>query len=443
MRSIPLPKLQIETDRQAKCWLVYVGGICAAVFLATLPLPRVDNHLVGSDGVRYYAITRSVLLDRDFDFTNDYRLLGIQAGLTTTGLPSNQHGIGTAILWMPFFLLAHAISLLLNAFGRSVPTNGMSYIYEASVCLGTIAYATLGFILTYHTIRKLPTSAIGPTFWSVIGMWWATPAIYYLIAEPSMSHALTICTMALFLFTWYALSPNCSMWDWMKLGLATGLVALVRWQDGIIALVPLAELCWWVFQRRLRIGHAIGRLAVFSVPVLLVFSPQFLMWKALYGAFLAIPQGNDFFSWTHPQILRTLFSTRHGLLSWHPVFLLALLGLLPLWKRSRLITLVVLYVFVGELYINSAASRWWADDAFGGRRFVSLIPLLTVPLTALLARMKREWTLILLAGLIVWNGLSLVQYRLRFVSMSEPLTIREMTIGRLLVPFELAQRLLR
>jgi hypothetical protein len=102
------------------------------------------------------------------------------------------------------------------------------------------------------------------------------------------------------------------------------------------------------------------------------------MWHAIYGQWLTIPQGSDFFNWTNPQWLPTLFSTRHGLVAWHPIFLLALLGIVPLWKHHRWLALVVLVAFLAQWYINSAASRWWADDAFGGRRFIGTIPLLTL-----------------------------------------------------------------
>ena len=435
--------LRTETDQQAKHRLVLVGTLCAAIFLATLPLPRVDNHLVGSDGVRYYAITRSLLLDGDFDFRNDYQLLGEHAGLTATGLPANEQGIGTAILWMPFFLVAHVVSLLLNAMGARVPTNGVSYLYEASACLGTIVYATLGFLLTYGTARRILGSPPGRTSWSVVGMWWATPAIYYIIAEPSMSHGLTVFTMATFFALWYPPSPDRSTWHWVKLAGAAGLASLVRWQDGLIILIPLAELCWWVVRRRVSPARALTYLSMSGALILVVFSPQLLMWKTLYGSFLTIPQGTGFFNWSSPHVLATLFSTRHGLISWHPIFLLGVLGLVPLWKEHREVALVILFVFAGELYVNSAVSNWWADDAFGGRRFVSLIPFLTVPLTVVLTRMRRRLVAAVLAALVLWNGLSLIQYRLRFVSMSEPLTIREMTVDRLLVPFRLIQSILR
>jgi hypothetical protein len=93
--------------------------------------------------------------------------------------------------------------------------------------------------------------------------------------------------------------------------------------------------------------------------------------------------------------------------------------------------------------VNSAATRWWQDDAFGGRRFVSLVPLLAMPLAVLLERSKSRWAPAALdLALTAWNGLAMLQYRLGFVSMHESLTWREMTIDRLLLPVQLLQRFL-
>jgi hypothetical protein len=258
-----------------------------------------------------------------------------------------------------------------------------------------------------------------------------------------MSHGITVFTMAAFFSLWYPPSSNRTATHWIVLGLVAGLAALVRWQDGLIILVPLAELSWWALRGIVSPARALAYLGLFLSVIFVVFLPQLFMWKTLYGSFLTIPQGGGFFSWASPHVLAALCSTRHGLITWHPIFLLGVLGLIPLWKVDRRVALLVLFVFAGELYVNSAASHWWADDAFGGRRFVSLIPFLTVPTALLLSRMKKPVAAAVLAALLLWNGLSLAQYRLGFVSMSEALTIREMTVGRLLVPVELVHRLLR
>jgi hypothetical protein len=155
-----------------------------ATFLATIPLPRVDHHLVGGDGIRYFAITRSLLLDHDFDYANDYRLLGEIAQPAVTGHPANPQAMGTSLLWVPFFLMAHAISLVLHLTWQGVKTNGVSYLYEAAACLGTIVYAGLGFLLVARSLAREGLVEPKATAFALAGLWWATPVIYYVVADP-------------------------------------------------------------------------------------------------------------------------------------------------------------------------------------------------------------------------------------------------------------------
>jgi len=432
-----------DDDRHALRWLIGSGLLCLAIFLATVPLPRADGHLIGSDGFAYYAIVRSVALDHDFDFADDYALLGIGRHPSTapTSTPGNPFAIGTAILWLPFFLFAHAIALVLAALGMQTSTDGVGYLYEAAVCCGTIFYAGVGFVLMYRTARRL--FEVRVALLATLAMWWATGAIYYIVAEPSMSHAPTIFSEALFLWLWYPPDRSRTLVQWFVLGLAVALVALVRWQEGLIVLAPAAEL---LLARRARKSPAdlLARAVVFAAGVAFGFLPQIAMWSAVYGKPLTIPQGNDFIQWLQPHPWQMLFSSRHGLMSWHPIFLLAMLGLPSLWRRDRALALVVGAMFVAQLYVNSAVGYWWADDAFGARRFNGLVPLFTLALAALLAATTRRarwstWLTILLA-LVLWNGLSFAQYRLGFVSMNAALTFRQMTIDRLLLPWRLLRR---
>jgi hypothetical protein len=425
-------------------WAVVASGaICALAFVVSIPLPRVDGHLIGSDGVRYYAITRSLVIDGDLDFRNDFALLGEPVRLTRTGLADNAQSIGTGLLWLPFFALAHALALVLGMMGWSVRHDGTGYLYEAFVCLGTITYATAGFLLTCRTIRRLGAGRERDAVIATLGMWWAAPAVYYVVVEPSMSHGVTVFTAALLFHLWCRGDAPSSTRRWFGLGLAVGLATLVRSQDGVLALIPIGELAWRLARRELSVAQGLRGLAVFAVAAAGCVVPQLVMWKVVYGTALTIPQGTDFFRWSRPHLVEVLFSTRHGLISWHPIFLVALVGLAPLFRRHRAVALAVTAAFLAELYVNGAATRWWADDAFGGRRFVSLVPLCAVPLAAAFGTARNRWASPALAvGLALWNGLALLQYRLGFVSMSEGLTLRQMTIDRLLVPLQLIHRLL-
>lgn len=434
-----------STTRKAYIWLLGTGLICLLVFLATIPLPRIDGMLVGSDGIKYYAILRSIALDQDFDFTNDYALLNQTPHIVEeTGKPANPFAIGSALLWLPFFLASHTIALLLNKLGFTFSIEGTSYLYQASTLAGTIFYASLGFFLIYKTARRL--FSVPSSLLATLALWLASSGIYYIIAEPSMSHAITIFANALFLYIWYPPKENRTRTNWFVIGIVVALAALVRWQEIVIAIIPIIELIYWVSKDKLSWQKGLQNFFIFICAVLIGFLPQLIMWWQVYGSPIVIPQGNDFMHWFEPKPILTLFSTRHGLLTWHPIFLLALFGLIPLWKRDKALVFIILSVFLTQLYINSVTDHWWADHAFGGRRFISLIPFLALSLAAFLEyfyeRDKLQWIAIVLLISIIWNGLSFVQYRLGFVSMDEALTLQEMTLDRILLPWKIIQSLM-
>jgi hypothetical protein len=424
-------------------WIVASGALCVAIFVATIPLPRVDGHLIGSDGLRYYAIVRSIVLDHDLDFTNEYERLGIPIEPTATRLPANPFAIGSALLWLPFFCLAHVISLVLAQLGVATPVDGVGYLYESAVCIGTIGYASAGFLLTYGLVRRLYT--VTSALLATLAMWWGTAAIYYMVAEPSMSHGLTIFSNALFLWMWSSPTRPCPRTWWFALGLAGALVALVRWQEGVVLVVPIVEFVARIHRRQLSIADAAGNALALIAGFAIGFVPQMIMWATVYGTPLIIPQGSNFMLWASPHPVAALISSRHGLLSWHPLLLLAAFGIVPLWRRQRGLALVAVGLFLVQLYVSSAVADWWAGDAFGGRRFTGLLPVFTLTLAALLSasgqRVRIASWAILLSLFILWNGLCFTQYRLGLISRRDALTWREMTIDRLLIPWTLVQKL--
>jgi hypothetical protein len=441
-----LPKFPI-TDKVAKIVILGLGLLSVGVFLVTLLLPRADSQIIGSDGRSYYSILRSLVFDQDFDFENEYEAVGFEPKpLTVTGLPENPFAMGTSLLWLPFYLTAHVMSLVLNGVGFSVSLDGYGHLHQTAVAIATIFFGTWGLWLIYRVARRLFEAEV--SLIAVVVMWGATPLIHYMLAESTMSHALSFFALALFLYVWYPPFASRNRMDWLKLGLTVGLVSLVRWQDGVVAFIPLVELAWWVLKQDVRVKTAVINIFIYLLAAIFIFSPQFFMWHTLYGSPLTLPQGSDFINWLDPKPFLTLFSTRHGLITWHPVLLLALLGLIPLWKRDKALTLVILFFFIAQLYVNSAVVRWWADHAFGGRRFTGLVAFLTLPLAALLAWLRQRimiyrFVVGLLLFMIFMNGLLMIQFTFEFISRSDSLTWRELTIGRFQVIHQLMQLLQR
>jgi len=417
--------------------LVVTAVVWVIAVVLTLPLPRVDGHLVGSDGLRYFATLRSLVFDRDLDMTNDYRLLGVPAQeRTPRGLPANPFPIGPALFWLPFYLVACALAAGLAAVGVPIVLHGVGFVYEAPVCLASALAAGVAFLVLRPGIVRRGGAEAGNATLACFALAWATPALYYAIAEPSMSHALSLFSNAVFLRVWLERENSFDARRMMGVGAAAALCALVRWQDAVVLAAPLVELVSAAASPRLppwsaaRAGGLL--LATFGAGMI----PQFVEWRAVYGAWLVLPQGAGFFS-PHPHVIETLLSLRHGLLTWHPIFLLPLLGLLAVPAGKGRLALTIGLVFALTLWINASVERWWADDAFGGRRFVSLIPWLAFPaawgLEWLRARVPTRAIVACLLALVLWNGLLFVQYRLGWISRSEAPTWRQFTIDRLLL----------
>jgi hypothetical protein len=142
---------------------------------------------------------------------------------------------------------------------------------------------------------------------------------------------------------------------------------------------------------------------------LLAFFPQLLAWNSLYGHLVAMPQGSGFVDWSSPRFLDVLVSADHGFFAWTPA-MAGILGLILALRRTPLLALGGLLVFLATAWVNGGVRDWAASDAFGARRFDLVVPLVVVGLTALVesaAAFIRARPLLVpglaLSCLVAWN----------------------------------------
>ena len=348
---------------------------------------------LGGDGLCYYAYLRSAALQGDIDFTDEFRdysfgshALPDPREKTATGLVGSPYSIGPAILWAPFFAVGHGIARL-----TGVTADGYSQPYVDAVILGTEFYALIGIALSIAIIRAIaPRSS---AMLAVIGLWIASPMTEYFRHEGSMSHAHSVFAVSLFPYLFVRAAGRRSPAGWLLLGAAGGLVFLVRWQDVTFCLLPLGDLF-----RGKKLRDAIADGYLYSAAFFLVALPQFFVFKMLYGDWLVVPQGKEFIGVVPAYIWQVLFSSNHGLLSWHPLIALCLAGLvLGVWQRAPHFRLL-LVGFVLQLLVNASIEQWWAGHAYGGRRFLGCFTLFAAGLAVLLQTRT-------LAG---WRGITLV-----------------------------------
>ena len=380
----------------AALWAMYASGTwsadraVAAVLLLAFSAGMTAQLRLGarlqSDGFYYFAHLRSLWFDGDEDLANDYRLLGFGDKThlftpTATGHAQTAWSVGPALAWAPFFAVGDRIARTLAARGQAVATDGTSYPYRQAVCVAGLFWGLFGLFFCYRLCRVYTTAGWAALSVTVVAL--GSFVLWYLVKEPSMAHAPSMASVAIFTWAWAATRGHRTPWQWAALGLLAGVMGTLRWQNVLFALLPAIEwivtaVAHWREQSHSRLRADVQCGLLFAACALIGLLPQMLAWKAIYGTWFAVSPIGPQIRWWDSHWDEVLWSSRNGLFATSPVLYIGALGLLLLWRRDRLATVAALTAFAATVFLNGAVSDWWAGAAFGGRRFDSTIPLLAL-----------------------------------------------------------------
>jgi hypothetical protein len=437
--------------------------ILALIFICTLPLV---NPWVRGDGVGYYAFARAPLIQHNLDFRQDWlranssfrlgrvddqnRLLPEE--FTSNGHLDNHFSIGPAILWAPFLLAAHAAVKINHLFGGHIPADGFSSPYIFAVVIATALYGFLSILLSFELAKKyLP--ARWP-FLGCLGIWFASSLPVYMYFNPSWSHAQSAFATALFFWYWDRTRPDRSWTQWLVLGLISGLMIDVYYVCAVLLIVPLAEsLARYRQEISSRQMLSVWRLflqnVLFTFATFMVFLPTLIVKKIIYGSYLEFGYGPHW-DFTSPAFLKVCFSSEHGLFSWTPVAVLAVIGLALLTKHDRALSAYCVLAFVFYLYAIGCYEDWAGISSFGNRFFVSLTPLFILGLAGFfdwLAEALQEWRAEILAtalttALIIWNLGLVFQWGTHLIPARGPISWHDAAYNQVtVVPVQAAHTL--
>ena len=397
-----------------------------AALLVLLLVLFSHGERITSDGVDHYVFLRSLAVDHDLDLANDYAIVSPRRVSTEPATPlgrtGNAHSIGPALLWAPFYAVADLATRLCGE-----TADGWNPRYRDAVAVGSLLYGWLGLVLVYWTAR--PAGWV-PALLATLGLAFGTFLYWYLVFAPTMGHATGFASAALFVWLWLRAEPEGArrgLW----LGAALGLAALVRWSSVLLVLLPVVEALprlWRPSEWRTLAGEGLSAAAAFAV----VFSPQMVVWKALYGSYLTIPQGPRFVS-GGAAFDGVLFSPHHGLFSWSPLLYLGAAGLLLFAFRQPWRGLAALAFLLALTRVNAGVGDWWGGAAFGGRRFDAALPLFGLGLALALARgalFSQRHPLVLPGlGVLAFVGFNLAvatRYRSGAWGPADPVSFEEM-----------------
>jgi hypothetical protein len=402
------------------------AGRRGLVLLFVLTLPLVTPKIRGADEIEYFSYLRSLVFDHDVEFGNEYErfyaadpqgLAGFKSTFldrreSDTGRHINFAPLGCALLWSPFYLLAHGGVLAARAAGARVAADGFSLPYVAAVCYASALYGLAGLLLVHDTLRGRGRIAEPAATLAVAGLWLATPLLYYMTLAPAFAHAPGVFAVAL--VVWLSLRaaarPRASVREWAATGAAGGLAALVREQDGLFLIIPAGLLLYRAVAGTAG-GAALARGAAMVVAAVIVFSPQLFAYRALTGRFGPSRLVARKMSWSSPHLLEVLFDPGHGLYAWSPLLLVATAGLAYLtWRRRDATVALIALALLLQVWINGAVESWTQAGAFGSRRFVCSTPVFAWGLAALFAAVpaRRLRLAVLALALLVWWNLGLM-----------------------------------
>ncbi len=442
-------------------------GILALIIVFVLTLPLFTPRIYASDEIKYFSYLHSIFFDRDVNFTNEYTYFyqsnpqkyedfkkQVLDKPNEKGLPINEGPVGSALLWSPFYGVAHVVALVGNAVGlKSFKPDGFSTPYIWAVTLASLFYGFAGLIFSYLFCRNFI-----PRFYAAFAtiiIWLATPVLFYLSLTPPMSHANSLFMISLWLWLWYRsrgwrLEPDGTFVPeqrrgsiWLLLGVLGGLMTMVREQDGTIMIVAALESLWLYWHdwgnRKSKIAASpplgenrkseflklFGKNLLFLGGLILGLVPQFIIYLALNGRLGPSKTVGDKLQFFNPEVVGRfgllLIDPDHGLFWWVPVIILALigLGLMLRQPRFRFIAVILLAAFVAELYISASFQTWTMKGSFGPRRLVGISPAYIVGLAYLawwLAELKKGWKVnhrvLIISGIlfVAWNFGLIIQF---------------------------------
>jgi hypothetical protein len=338
-------------------------------------------YLVGLDQNCYFAYAHTLLFDGDLNFQNQYEFLArtqpsatgsvfLQLIADNPNKPVNQFNIGTGMAALPVLAVARAAFAVLR-FSGLLP-GGVSHwapIYPLLYCLANITYGVAGLVCCYIFLRRWFGAAP-----AAIGCWGVLlcgPLLYYLYAEPAMSH-LTGCfftSAALLCWSQWTHGTGArrqSIYAFLA-GFCAAFAAVVRPYDAPVALVLIQPLVAAALNRYgrgalLPTGAAVAGAAMGALP-------QLIAWKVQFGHWITNTTDHPF-PFYSPWALHVLFSRRHGLFFWAPALLIAVVCLAVYVRKAAHPAGWLLAVFLGVTWMAGTWWFYWIGVAFGMRSYV-------------------------------------------------------------------------
>jgi hypothetical protein len=381
--------LRVQQRISPRSYNYFIFFIC--IVLVTIRFSSKIENVLTWDVFGYYLYLPAKFIYKDVAISDQSWLKGLmqtyepsstlyQLVTIENGNSVIKYSSGVAILYAPFFFIAHVLASALG-----YPADGLSAPYQLAILIGSIVWAIIGIITFSKILRHyfdLFTSSI-----LLVLIIFGTNYLQ-LTAYDGTVHAHN------FLFSFYALIIYFTI-KWhdtpgykyaIFLGIAIGFTILIRPSEATCILIPLL---WNVHNKEslnrkfnLVKKHFIQFVMTIAC-VALTYLPQLFYWKSVTGSyfFYSYVNSGEGFDFMTPYTLKFLFGFRKGWFVYTPLMIVAILGFYNLFRKNPSLFYAIFIFCIVDVYVVSSWTCWWyAGGSFSSRSLMPIYVILAIPL---------------------------------------------------------------
>lgn len=380
-----------------------------------------SKEFIEWDGKGYYSYLPAALIYDDLNFKFQphidsvyYKGNEYDYRREVNGKLIDKYYIGTAIIQLPFFLIAHALT-----YWHHEEPDGYSYYYGVMISIAAIFYCLLALFFLDRLLKKFYHCSYAVRLISLTCLVFGTNIHYYTINEPSLTHIYSFFLSAAFIYLILEFISTKKNTTLVASAIIFSLITLIRPVNAIILLsVPFLAgsypqfilLIKELLQKRLQ-------LIICAVVFILIISIQLLVYKIQCGNWFVYSYVGESMDLLHPHFIDFLVSYKKGIFIYTPYVLVMILSSVYFLFRKNLYTFFTYFIFfLFVVYVISSWWNWWYGGSFSARPMIEFMPIIFLPFAIVLSKFTINWKRILLGcmllfPIIIFNQLKIWQYR--------------------------------
>lgn len=336
---------------------------------------------INGDAKAYYAYLPAIFIyqDAEYNFVDDYEEKYYPAdqrknflNTTENGRTVNKTFPGVAVLYLPFFLIAHFLASI-----SGTEADGYSMIYQYLFDFGYWFYILIGAIYYLKVFRLLKfkdTYIYFSLFVLIVG----TNVLFYSMVDQSVTHLFNFAMINGLIYHLLKYKQDSRLKHiYYSIALLL-LIGITRPTNILVVLlIPI-----FIPDKKFYISYFASIFTFkrfFSIIgiVIIIGSIPFILWQWQTGNWIVYGYGDEGFDFSNPEVINFLFSYKKGWFVYTPITLVSLsLGLFYVFKKNIFKTFNIILFYVLSVYIFSSWWCWYYGAGMGQRVMIDYFILL-------------------------------------------------------------------